>query len=316
MQTRPANFVLSIIIPVYNEADNIHTLYNEISNNIKTITNKELIFINDGSSDHTLEQIQALQQVDPSVHFINFSRNFGHQCALKAGLELCSGDVVISIDGDLQHPPSLLPLLLDKWKDGYDVVITIREELPGGNFFKRFTSHNFYRLLAKISDLRLKPGSADFRLLDRKVVDVLKRFEEIDIFYRGFVAWSGFKQYEISYVPEKRKSGATKYTTAKMIRLALNGLLGFSTLPLRLVTLTGLVISLVSFTYGFYAICIKIFSDSAISGWASIMTGIYFLGGVQLLCIGICGEYIGRIFMQVKKRPHYIIAETSLKQDP
>ena len=159
----------------------------------------------------------------------------------------------------------------------------------------------------------MKPGSADFRLLDRKVVDVLRKFEESDIFYRGYVAWSGFKQIEVPYTPDKRGSGTTKYTPKKMIRLALNGLLGFSILPLRLVTLIGLVIAAVSFLYGFYAICIRIFSDTAVSGWASIMTGIYFLGGIQLFCIGICGEYIGRIFMQVKKRPHYIVAETSIE---
>jgi len=182
---RPNNFDVSIIIPVYNEQDNIRTLYEEITNYLGHEGKRELIFINDGSTDHTLGKIKALQEIDPSVHYISFSRNFGHQCALKAGLDYCRGDVVISIDGDLQHPPRMLPLLVEKWQEGYDVVITIREELQSTNFFKRFTSQNFYRLLGKISNLPLKPGSADFRLLDRKVVDVLKRFEEIDIFYSG-----------------------------------------------------------------------------------------------------------------------------------
>jgi glycosyltransferase involved in cell wall biosynthesis len=216
------------------------------------------------------------------------------------------------MDGDLQHPPGLIPEMIQKWQAGYDIVVTTRQDAETGNFLKRFTSRNFYRLMSSFSNIELKPGSADFRLLDRTVVDVLKSFEETDIFYRGYVAWSGFSQFELPYIPEKRQAGTTKYTPRKMIRLALDGLLGFSILPLRLVTMIGVVISMVSFLYGFYAVCIRLFSDAAVSGWASIMAGIYFLGGIQLLCIGICGEYIGRTFMEVKKRPHYIVEETSL----
>jgi len=312
MVSRPIDFSLSIIIPVYNEQENIQSLYDQISPQIEQIKNSEIIFINDGSTDKTLEKIQTLHSSHHNVHYLDLSRNFGHQNALKAGLDFCSGDIVISMDGDLQHPPTLIPVMIEHWKNDYDVILTTRQEVEDSRLFKKLTSQNFYRLMGKISNIELKPGSADFRLLDRKVVDVLRRFEENDIFFRGYVAWSGFKQFEIPYTPEKRGSGKTKYTTRKMIRLALNGLLGFSTLPLRMVTLIGFVISLVSFSYGFYAICIRIFSEEAVSGWASVMTGVYFLGGIQLICIGICGEYIGRIFMQTKKRPHYIIAETSL----
>ncbi|MFC1832565.1 glycosyltransferase family 2 protein, partial [Thermodesulfobacteriota bacterium] len=254
-------------------------------------------------------------QIASTVHYISLSRNFGHQNALKAGLDHCSGDVVISMDGDLQHPPGLIPEMIEKWQAGYDIVVTTRRDAEAGNFLKRFTSRNFYRLMSSFSNIELKPGSADFRLLDRTVVDVLKTFEETDIFYRGYVAWSGFKQFEIPYIPEKRQAGTTKYTPRKMIRLALDGLLGFSILPLRLVTMIGVVISMASFLYGFYAICIRLFSDTAVSGWASTMAGIYFLGGIQLLCIGICGEYIGRTFMEVKRRPHYIIAKTSIDSE-
>ena len=313
MTERPDAFSLSIVIPVLNEENNIQTLYDEIARVVKEIEHKEIVFINDGSTDSTLQIIKSIRSHDKSVHYIDFSRNFGHQSALKAGLDSCSSDIVISMDGDLQHPPSLIPELIRRWREGYDVVITTREDTRESSLLKKVTSQNFYRLMGRISNLDLKPGSADFRLLDRKVVDVLKRFDEGDTFYRGYVAWSGFDQIEIPYTPDKRRSGNTKYTPRRMIRLALNGLLGFSVLPLRLVTLIGTFISIFSFLYAFYAICVKLFSDSAVSGWASIMAGIYFLGGIQLFCIGICGEYIGRTFMEVKRRPHYIIAETSVK---
>ena len=312
MRPLPEKFSLSILIPLFNEQDNIRNLYEQLNRYTSEISTREIIFINDGSTDGTLEALETLRSVDPKVHYISLSRNFGHQNALKAGLDHCSGDVVISMDGDLQHPPGLIPEMIEKWQAGYDIVVTTRSDAEAGNFLKRFTSRNFYWLMSSFSNIELKPGSADFRLLDRTVVDVLKTFEETDIFYRGYVAWSGFKQFEIPYIPEKRQAGTTKYTPRKRIRLALDGLLGFSILPLRLVTMIGVVISMASFLYGFYAICIRLFSDTAVSGWASTMAGIYFLGGIQLLCIGICGEYIGRTFMEVKKRPHYIIGKTSL----
>jgi len=314
MRPRPEKFSLSILIPVFNEVDNISNLYEQLNRYTRKISTREIIFINDGSSDGTPEALAALRSDDPAVHYINLSRNFGHQNALKAGLDHCSGDVVITMDGDLQHPPSLIPEMIQRWQDGYDIVVTSRQDTETENFLKRLTSRNFYRLMSSFSNIELKPGSADFRLLDRTVVDVLNSFEETDIFYRGYVAWSGFKQFEIPYIPEKRQVGTTKYTPRKMIRLALDGLLGFSILPLRLVTMIGVIISMASFLYGFYAVCVRLFSDAAVSGWASIMAGIYFLGGIQLLCIGICGEYIGRTFMEVKKRPHYIIGETSLRK--
>ncbi len=314
MSQKSADFLLSILVPVFNEEDNIRILYEELTRHVGPLCRNEIIFINDGSSDGTLEEIKTLQKEydNGTIHYLSLSRNFGHQSALKAGLDFCSGDIVVSMDGDLQHPPHLIPSMIEQWKNGYDVVITTRQDREESRLFKRFTSQNFYRLLSRISHLDLKPGTADFRLLDRKVVDILKQFEESDIFFRGMVAWSGFKQFELPYLPEKRSSGETKYTLAKMLRLALSGLLGFSILPLRLVTLIGFLISLASFIYGFYAIFIRIFSQEAVSGWASVMTGVYFLGGIQLICIGICGEYIGRIFMQTKKRPHYIVADTSL----
>jgi len=306
-------FLLSLLVPVYNEEGNIKSFYDETVQFLSDFENYEIIFIDDGSYDATVQQIQNLQKINSSVHYVSLSRNFGHQSALKAGLDVCRGDVVISMDGDLQHPPSLIPEMIKCWSNGFDAVVTIRKESKDSGIFKRFTSKYFYYFLTRISCIELKPGSADFRLLDKKVVEVLRKSDENDLFVRGFISWVGFKQIELSYKPRERNSGETKYTLKKMLRLASNGLLGFSVFPLRMVSLVGLVISCLSFFYGFYAILMRFFSDDTVSGWASVMAGIYFLGGMQLLSIGICGEYVGKIFMQVKKRPQYVITETSLR---
>ncbi len=313
MRTHKGTLKVSFLLPVYNEEKNIQAVYHEILRYVDDVMDHyEFLFINDSSSDGTLHEIIKLQEVDSNVHYLSLSRNFGHQNALKAGYDFATGDIVISLDGDMQHPPALIPEMIALWRKGYDVIITNRRDKETLHFLKRLTSKNFYRIFNKISELNLKPGTADFRLLDKKVVAVLKQQEETDLFFRGYVAWSGFRQHELLYTAHNRVAGETKYTLRKMMRLASSGLLGFSVLPLRVVSLLGFLISGMSFFYGFYAIFVRLFSDSAISGWASVMSGIYFLGGIQLICLGICGEYIGRIFMQVKKRPHYIIADTSL----
>jgi glycosyltransferase involved in cell wall biosynthesis len=312
MTTRPSDFLLSVIIPVYNEAGNITQLCRELFTVLKTIPRNEIIFVDDGSTDTTLSVIKTLKRQHHNLHYVSLSKNFGHQNALKAGLDFSNGDVVITMDGDLQHPPPLIPQMIKNWRSGYDIVTTRREPSKQSHFLKQFSSDAFYTLFTKATTITLHPGKADFRLIDKKVARILRQFNERDIFYRGFIAWIGFKQCELAYAPQKRGAGTTKYTFAKMARLACSGLLGFSILPLRLVALAGLLISSVSFAYGFYAICVKIFTDQAVSGWASVMTGVYFLGGIQLLSLGICGEYIGRVFMQVKNRPLYIVADSSL----
>ena len=312
--SRPEDYILSLVVPVFNEEDNIKVFYERVMEKIEALCRSEIVFIDDGSNDRTLEEIKALRTEHDNVQYLSLSRNFGHQNALKAGLDFCSGDIVISIDGDLQHPPYLIPKMIEYWQDGYDIVATVRKDIEGETgWFKKFASRFFYQFLSAISSIDLKAGSADFRMLDRKVVDTWKRLEENDLFFRGYVAWSGFRQIECDYVPDKRHSGDTKYTLGKMLRLALNGLLGFSVLPLRMVILLGFIVSIFGFCYGLYAVLISIFSDRAVSGWSSIIAGVYFLGGIQLICIGVCGEYIGRIFMQVKKRPLYIVADTSLR---
>ncbi len=311
MKLRTKDFLVSLLIPVYNEEENILIFYEHVVEFITIFNRYEIVFIDDGSKDQTLQEIQNIQKLNSNVHYLSLSKNFGHQNALKAGLDFCRGDVVISMDGDLQHPPSLIPEMIGYWKEGYDVVITIRKDSTESRLFKKFTSHYFYKFLTKISCIDLKSGTADFRLLDKKVVEVLRKYNESDIFFRGFIAWVGFRQIELPYISGKRVAGETKYTLRKMLRLASSGLLGFSVFPLRVVSLVGLVISCVSFCYGFYAILMRIISDDTVSGWASVIAGIYFLGGIQLLSIGICGEYVGKIFMQVKNRPQYIVAESS-----
>ena len=306
--------LLSILIPVYNEADNVTVLHTRLVEEVDALCRTEIVFVDDGSNDDTLRNIRALSADHPNVHYISLSRNFGHQSALKAGLHFCSGDIVVSMDGDLQHPPSLIPTMIEQWRNGYDVVVTVRRESGKLGLFKRAASRAFYWIMNRMSDVELIPGAADFRLLDRRVAEVLRQSEERDIFLRGYLAWAGFKQFVLPYSPDKRHAGETKYTLGKMLRLAMDGLLGFSVLPLRAVMMVGFLMSAISCLYGLYAIFIHTLTEHSVPGWASIMTGVYFLGGIQLVCIGICGEYIGRTFMEAKKRPHYIVAETSFRE--
>lgn len=269
----------------------------------------ELIFIDDGSQDNTLVEIKKVASRETGVFFVSLSRNFGHQNALRAGLDLATGEAVITMDGDMQHPPEILPELINKWREGYEIVFTVRRDTDESSWFKRKTSILFYWIMNSMTGVRLHSGSADFRLMDRKVVAALQKMKENAIFYRGMIAWIGFRQSSISYIPHCRRHGSSKYSVRKMFRLALDGMTAFSFLPLRLAAVTGFFIALLAFLYVLYAVLIKFFTDQAVSGWLSIMAGIYFLGGLQLLFIGLCGEYIGRIFMEVKARPHYLVAE-------
>ncbi|WP_208597623.1 glycosyltransferase family 2 protein [Desulfogranum mediterraneum] len=303
---------ISVLIPVYNEEDNVVSLSDEIMSILSGYADFEIVFINDGSKDNSLQLIQDLSNKNGKVYFISFSRNFGHQNALRAGFDHCTGDIVITLDGDHQHPPGLIPEMIDKWIEGYDVVFTTRKEGGEVSLVKRYTSSFFYWLIGKIADVDLKKGAADFRLFDEKVVHAVRGLKERDVFYRGLVAWLGFRQCEVAYTPERRRGGVSKYTYRKMLRLAVDGISSFSFLPLRLAAVTGFLIAMVSFTYVFYAIMIKLFSDQAVSGWVSLMAGVYFLGGVQLIFLGLFGEYVGRIFMEVKGRPNYLVSAAKL----
>lgn len=312
MMQHTEDCMLSIIVPVYNEVANIGQLLPLLDAALEGIDDYEIIFVDDGSSDGTLSEIRRQVSAHPKLNYISFSNNFGHQNALMAGLDFSRGKAVVTMDGDLQHPPSLIPRMFDLWQNGYDIICTIRKPDENNGFFKEYTSSFFYKFLNSISRIKIKSGSADFRLLDRKVVNVLKSIREYDIFYRGMISWLGFRQFELSYKPEKRHFGDSKYSFYKMAKLAIAGVTSFSVMPLRFSALSGFFVALLSFFYGLYAVMLKMFGMEVVTGWASIMAGLYFLGGIQLIAIGLCGEYIGRILMEVKRRPHYVIAESSM----
>lgn len=310
MRNSGAKSKISVVIPLYNEEKNVAVVAAEVIKHTAPFAEIELIFIDDGSQDNTLTEIKKIANHESQVFYLSLSRNFGHQNALRAGLDIATGEAVITMDGDMQHPPELLPELINKWREGYEIVFTVRQDTDESSWFKRKTSILFYRIMNSMTGVRLHSGSADFRLLDRKVVTALKNMKENAIFYRGMIAWIGFRQSSISYIPHCRIHGSSKYSVRKMFRLALDGMTAFSFLPLRLAAITGFFIALLAFLYVLYAVLIKFFTDQAVSGWLSIMAGIYFLGGLQLLFIGLCGEYIGRIFMEVKRRPHYLILDS------
>jgi len=309
------DFMVSIIVPCFNEEKNIRVLTEQLIDVLAKYENYELLFIDDGSTDKTLQHIKELSANEHKIKYISFSRNFGHQNALKAGFDHAVGDCVISMDSDLQHPVELIDQMIQKWKEGFEVIYTIREDGPELPMFKRLTSHIFYKFINRISNTMIPERSADFRLLDRVVVDVLKDINESFLFVRGMISWVGFKQCGIRYAANDRFSGKTKYSQKKMFLFALNGITSFSIKPLHIATLLGLTISLASFCYGFYAIIMKLLTNRTVPGWSSVLVSVLFIGGLQLLVLGILGEYIGKLFIESKKRPNYIIKEKTYKDE-
>ena len=303
---------ISIVIPVYNEENSINILVNKLNGVLSYEFDCEIIFVDDGSTDNTLSLIKQICLEQSNVFYISLSRNFGHQNSLRAGLDVASGDAIITMDGDLQHPPELIPDMIEKWLAGFDVVLTSRNKSIDISFFKQCSSTLYYRIINSIADVGLEQGAADFRLLDRKVVETLKTFNEKAIFYRGLVNWVGFKKCQLEYTPNAREFGASKYSIRKMLRLAVDGITSFTIFPLRLAAAVGIAMSFFSFLYVLYAVFIKVFTDDAVNGWSSIMAGIYFLGGIQLVFLGLHGEYLGKIFMEVKNRPNYIVSESNV----
>ncbi|OFX36377.1 MAG: glycosyl transferase family 2 [Bacteroidetes bacterium GWA2_32_17] len=300
---------ISIIIPCHNEEGNIEFLYSKLKQSIIAFPSHEIIFVDDGSTDKTILKIRLIASKDAFVKYISFSTNFGHQNALKAGLDYSSGDCAISMDADMQHPPELIPLLIEKWKEGFEVVYTIRKEEENIPFFKKVTSTLFYKLAGKFSETKIYPGAADFRLLDKKVVDEIKKLKENFLFFRGLVNWMGFSQFPIEFKAEVRYSGKTKYSFKRMFKFALSGITSFSTKPLQISTIIGSIIALCAFIYGIYAISIALFTYNVVPGWTSMLASVLFIGGLQLIMIGILGEYIGKLFIENKRRPNYIIRE-------
>jgi len=304
------NYVYSIVIPVLNEEKVLNELYQRLTKVMTDIGESyEIIFINDGSTDNSLKIMKQLHTHDKRIKIIDFSRNLGHQIAITAGIDFTSGDAVITIDADLQDPPEVIPDLIKKWKEGYEVIYGIREKRKGENFFKKISTLIFYRLINKMTMINMPPDSGDFRLIDKKVVNNLKNIRENNRYVRGLTYWIGFKQIGVPYERDKRFAGKSKYPIKKLFKLAYDAIFSFSNFPLKIATYFGFIVSFLSFLYLIYALIIKLFTNSVIHGWTSLMISILFLGGVQLICLGIIGEYIARINDEVKKRPLYIIKE-------
>ncbi|MCZ2224261.1 MAG: glycosyltransferase family 2 protein [Chitinophagales bacterium] len=304
---------ISIIIPVCNEKSNVPLMVNAVCDVMNNLSyNYSITFIDDGSNDDTAYVIKEISQQNDKVFYIVLSKNFGHQNALKAGLDLSGGDAVISLDGDLQHPPTLIPTLIKYWEEGNDIVYTIRknhQELP---MMKRKTSNWFYKLMNNLSNIEIEAGTADFRLMDKRVVEVCRNFSEMDLFWRGIIKWVGFKQIGIEYEPAERKFGTSKYTYKKMMQFALRGITSFSIKPLVIAIYLGFTFSILSLLYIPYVL-FSLYFGHPISGWASMIVTIAFFGGLQLLILGIIGMYLGKLFMQTKQRPHYIIKESNVQ---
>jgi len=302
--------VLSVVVPVYNEEAVIFESYTRLKGVLDRLDAPyELIFVNDGSRDATPSIIRGICETDPTVRLIDFARNFGHQTAITAGMDYASGDAVVVIDADLQDPPEVIPEMIAKWREGFDVVYGQRARRKGETLFKRFTSAAFYRLLQRMTDVDIPVDTGDFRLIDRKVCDALKKVKERNRYVRGIISWLGFKQTGVEFVREKRFAGETKYPLKKMIRFAFDAIASFSYKPLKLATYVGVTVSLGGFAYLLVVLYLKLFTTSTVTGWASMMAVNLFFNGVVLMMLGIIGEYIGRIYDEAKGRPLYVVRE-------
>jgi len=306
--------LVSVVLPAHNESGNIDIISERIESCFPYhLYELEVIFVDDGSTDDTLEKIENLKSTKNGIFYIELSRNFGHQNALKAGLDSANGDCIVSLDCDLQHPPEIICKLLEKWEEGFDIVYTRREESENLSYLKRKSSNAFYQFISWLSDIKIEKGTSDFRLIDRRVAEVFSLFKENDLFIRGLIKWVGFRQAAIDYHPDDRHSGNSKYTFRKMVRFAFNGITSLSIRPLYLAVYLGFILSLLSFLYFPYVIWSYYFSGHYAYGWGSVILTVVFFSGLQLSVLGIIGIYIGKMFMQVKDRPLYIIKSTNLK---
>lgn len=306
---------ISIVCPAFQEEEVLPLFHHDLVSvlvKVEDTYDTEIIYVDDGSRDRTLEVVRALATQDRRVRFLSFSRNFGHQAALTAGLEHARGDAVIMMDSDLQHPPDLIPELLEKWREGFDVVLTIRQDDPHLGFFKRWSSKCFYRLLSLVSDTEIRMSAADYRLMSRRALDSLLELKETHRFLRGMVQWLGFPSAEIPFQPLSRKAGVSKYNLRRMANLAFDGLISFSKVPLRVALLLGLGSIGFGFLGGTIFLIRAFFVSEAMSiGTAFLLTSLYLIGGCILCGLGIVGEYVARIHDQVKGRPLYVLKETS-----
>lgn len=303
--------LLSIIIPFFNEEEVILETARRLLTFCDSLEelNFELIFVNDGSSDKSFELLKNLATQYDAIRIINLARNFGHQIAVTAGIDASKGDAVVLIDADLQDPPEVILEMLEKWRQGYDVIYGTRSERRGESAFKVATAKGFYRLLNRLSDTPIPLDTGDFRLMSRKVVTILKAMPERDRFIRGMVSWVGLRQISLPYVRHQRFAGNSKYPLKKMLRFAMDGVISFSTKPLKVAISMGMTCAALAILGIFYALILRIFTDIWVEGWTALMIAILFIGGVQLITVGILGEYIGRIYSEIQGRPLYVVDE-------
>ena len=302
---------ISILIPAYNEQEVLDKLFTRLANlaNDTKDYNFEFLFVNDGSKDKTLEIIRDYAEKDPRVSYINLSRNFGKEIGMIAGLDHAQGDAVVIIDADLQDPPELIPQMIELWEEGYDDVYAKRKSREGETWFKKFTSRMYYKTLQSVTRIPIQEDTGDFRLLDRRVVEALKQFRESQRNTKAMFSWVGFYKKEIMYDRDPRAAGETKWNYVKLVELAIDGITSFTTAPLRISTYVGAAVSAFTFIYLLYLVIRTLFFGTDLAGYPSMMAVILFLGGVQLLSLGIIGEYVGRIFNETKQRPLYLIEE-------
>ncbi len=307
------NIRYSIVAPCYNEEGNMHELYRRIKEVMdQTGEPWELVLVNDGSRDRTPEIMRELHAADPArVHFIDFARNFGHQIAVTAGMDYAQGDAIVLIDSDLQDPPELILEMIQKWKEGYKVVYAQRKERKGETWFKLFTAKLFYRLIYRITDVKIPLDTGDYRLMDRRVVEAMKQMRERHRFIRGMTSWVGFSQTGVLYVRQERFSGATGYPLRRMIKFASDAITGFSYFPLQLATYLGFIIAGLAVLFILIVIAARLSGSQTFEGQATTLVMVLFLGGVQLLSLGIIGEYLGRIYDEVKGRPLYVVSQAT-----
>jgi len=307
---------ISVIIPVFNEEKNIQNLYDRLSQVMQNLgVTYELIFVNDGSQDASIGLIKVLSKKHKSVKYIDFSRNFGHQIAVTAGLDKTIGDAVVIIDADLQDPPELIAEMYQKRKEGFEVIYAKRKNRKGESFLKLWTARIFYRLLAKMTSISIPVDTGDFRMIDKKIVEVLREMPEKNKYLRGQISWVGFNQTFVEYDRQERQAGATGYTYRKMLHFALDGITAFSDVPLKIVTYFGFIVSVIAFFVAIYALLAKFVWENSVPGWTSLMIAILFIGGIQMIAIGIIGEYLSRMNHNIRDRPLYIIRESNINEE-
>jgi len=312
-----SQLLISVIVPCFNEEEGITMCHERLTAVLSGITDAyEIVYVDDGSKDRTAAMLREFHRVDPRAVVLRLSRNFGHQPAVSAGLDAVRGQAVVIIDADLQDPPELIPAMLDLWRQGYQVVYGVRDSREGESGFKLWSAKMFYRIINSLSDVEIPLDTGDFRLIDQSVVEAFRRMPERHRLLRGMSSWIGFSQTGLRYERSARFAGKTKYPLGKMLGLALDGIVSFSTIPLRLVTILGFAAAMLAFLGIVYTLVVRLLTHSWVQGWAMSFIGMLFMSGAQMLCLGILGEYIGRIYTESKQRPLYLLREVLRAPEP